>query len=63
MTIIEANSKLMKISNVVLVKGGDVYYVTPRTTKEVKHIYEYDSFPSIEEAFEYAIKLPRDWKM
>lgn len=61
MTIQEANNKLIRIGNAMLTEK---YCVVPRiTTEEVKILDYIDGFDSIEEAFDYAMKLKPDWKI
>ena len=61
MTVDEANFELIHIGNAVIVDGGYLYYVTPRTTLKVKPIQEYEGFWTVKEAYDYAVKLPIDF--
>lgn len=61
MKINEANLKLIYMGNAVIVDGGFLYYVIPRTTQDVKPIHEYEGFRTVKDAYDYAIKLPIDF--
>lgn len=61
MDISEANYNLIKIGNCIVVQNGVEYYVIPRTTENLKSIYEYPRFNEVKTAYEYALALPSCW--
>lgn len=63
MDIYEANNKLIRLGNAMITQDGTLYYVTPRTVKNIKSISNYESFITVDEAFDYAEKLHSNWCM
>lgn len=63
MDITESNYNLIQIGNAVIIKYGIEYYVIPRTTQELRVIFEYSHFTNVDDAYDYAIMLESNWKM
>ena len=67
MDIYEANKKLCRIGNAMIELITDKYYVVPRATIKPYSILEiqneFEGFDNVQQAYDYAIKLPSDWYM
>ena len=65
MDIYEANKKLCRIGNAMIELITSKYYVVPRTTIKPYSILKiqnvFESFDDVQQAYDYAIKLPSDW--
>ena len=65
--IYEANRKLCRIGNALIELFTGQYYVEPRITRRMYSIIEiqneFECFNDVQQAYEYAIKLPSDWHM
>lgn len=64
MLLDEANAKLIKIGNAVIIGVPGKYCVRPRTVYLKEDIYNYQDkyvFAHIEDVYEFAIKLPANW--
>lgn len=65
MDIYEANKKLCRIRNAMIELITGKYYVVPRTTIKPYSILEiqneFEDFDNVQQAYDYAIKLPSDW--
>ena len=67
MDIYEANKKLCRIGNAMIELITGRYYVVPRATIKPYSILEiqneFEGFDNVQQAYDYAIKLPSDWYM
>ena len=65
--IYEANKKLCCIGNAMIELITGKYYVVPRATIKPYSILEiqneFEDFDNVQQAYDYAIKLPSDWYM
>lgn len=63
----EANKKLCCIGNAMVELVAERYYVVPKTTIQPYSIItiqnELEGFDNVQQAYDYAIKLPSNWYM
>lgn len=59
MTIYEANNKLIRVGNAMIIDKGLRYFVVSRVTTEINESCK--EFSSVKDAYGYAEKLPNDF--
>ena len=60
MDIYEANDRLLRIGNAIIINGVGCYDVAPRTTTYERN-YCNVRFYNLDDAYDYAITLPSNW--